>query len=69
MGDGSLSPTRSGLGARFRYTHRAAQTEYADWKASLFANVPSSRNVRVDGVVTIDFKPLPELADLVRVST
>jgi recombination protein RecA len=64
MGDGALSPTRSGHGARFRYTHCAAQTEYADWKASLFANVSSSRNVRTDGVVTYDFKPLPELADM-----
>ena len=63
MGDGSLSPSRSGLGARFRYTNCVAQTEYADWKASLFANVPSSRYVRPDGVVSYDFKPLPELAD------
>ena len=64
MGDGALSPTRSGHGARFRYAHCAAQTEYADWKASLFSNVSSSRNVRPDGVVTYDFKPLPELADM-----
>jgi recombination protein RecA len=64
MGDGALSPTRSGHGARFRYTHCAAQTEYADWKASLFSNVSSSRKVRPDGVVTYDFKPLPELADM-----
>ncbi|MGD1013420.1 MAG: recombinase RecA [Acidimicrobiales bacterium] len=64
MGGGALSPTRSGHGARLRYTHCAAQTEYADWKASLFANVSSSRNVHTDGVVTYDFKPLPELADM-----
>jgi recombination protein RecA len=64
MGDGALSPTRSGLGARFRYAHGVAQTEYADWKASLFANVSSTRYVRPDGVVSFDFKPLPELADL-----
>jgi recombination protein RecA len=64
MGDGALSPTRSGHGARFRYTHCAAQTEYADWKASLFSNVSSSRKVRPDGVVTYDFKALPELADM-----
>jgi recombination protein RecA len=63
MGDGALSATRSGFGARFRYTHGVVQTEYADWKASLFANVPSSRYVRPDGVVAFDFKPLPELAD------
>ena len=63
MGDGALSPTRSGFGARLRYSHCVAQTEYADWKASLFANVSSSRYVRNDGVVTYDFKPLPELAE------
>ena len=64
MGDGAISPTRSGRGARFRYSHCAKQVAYADWKASLFANVPSSRRVRKDGVVTYDFQPLPELAAL-----
>ncbi|MGH9020380.1 MAG: recombinase RecA [Acidimicrobiales bacterium] len=64
MGDGAVSPTRSGYGARYRYSHCAAQTEYADWKASLFANVDVSRHVRDDGVVTFDFSPLPELAPL-----
>jgi len=64
MGDGALSPSRSGHGARFRYSHCAKQTEYADWKASLFANLDSSRHVRKDGVVTYDFHPLPELASL-----
>jgi recombination protein RecA len=64
MGDGAVSPTKSGHGARFRYSHCAAQAEYADWKATLFSNVESSRFVRSDGVVTYDFQPLPELADL-----
>jgi recombination protein RecA len=64
MGDGAVSPTRSGHGARFHYTHCEAQTEYADWKASLFANVSSSRHVRKDNVVTYDFQPMPELAHL-----
>jgi recombination protein RecA len=64
MGDGALSPTRSGHGARFRYSHCAKQTPYADWKASLFSNIGSSRHVRNDGVVTYDFAPLPELAPL-----
>jgi recombination protein RecA len=64
MGDGSLSPTRSGHGARFRYSHGERQTAYADWKASLFANLGSSRHVRANGVVTYDFAPLPELAPL-----
>ena len=64
MGDGSLSPTRSGHGARFRFSHGEKQTAYADWKASLFSNVGSSRHVRPDGVVTYDLQPLPELAPL-----
>jgi recombination protein RecA len=64
MGDGALSPTRSGHGARFRYSHGEKQTPYADWKASLFSNIGSSRHVRDDGVVTYDFAPLPELAPL-----
>jgi recombination protein RecA len=64
MGDGALSPTGSGLGARFRYTHGGAQTEYADWMSSLFANLGVSRHVREDQVVTYDFQPLPELAEM-----
>ena len=64
MGDGALSPTRSGHGARFRYGHGGKQTAYADWKASLFANVDCSRQVRSDGAVFFDFAPLPELAPL-----
>ncbi len=64
MGEGSLSPSRSGFGARLRYRHCEQQTSYADWKASLFSNVGGSRHVRPDGVVTHDFPPLPELAPL-----
>jgi recombination protein RecA len=66
MGDGAVSPNTNGHAARFRYCHGARQTAYADWKASLFANVASTRNVRKDGVVTYDFTPLPELAELRR---
>ena len=55
MGDGALSSTRSGHGARFRYDHCEKQAAYADWKASLFSNLGSSRHVRTDGVVTYDF--------------
>ncbi len=62
MGDGALSATRSGHGARFRYSHCEKQTAYADWKASLFSNVTHSRQVRADGVVSYDFQPLAELA-------
>jgi len=64
MGDGAISPTRNGRTARLRYTHCSDQTEYADWKASLFANVGTSRHVRDDNVVTYDFRPMSELADL-----
>ena len=39
MGDGCLSPTRSGHAARFRFGHCEKQTAYADWKASLFSNL------------------------------
>jgi len=66
MGDGAVSATRSGHGARFRYSHGAKQVAYADWKASFFANIGSSRHIRDDGVVTFDFQPLPELAELRR---
>ncbi len=64
MGDGSLSPTRSGHGARFRIGHGRAQEAYADWKASLFANLSSSRTTNAAGAVFHDLTPLPELAEL-----
>jgi len=64
MGDGAISPSNGGNGARFRYTHCEDQTEYADWKASLFGNISVSRYVRKDKVVTYDFHPMPELADM-----
>jgi recombination protein RecA len=64
MGDGSLSPTRSGHGARYRFGHGAAQTAYADWKASLWHNIPSSRTTDDRDAVFHDFTPLPELAAL-----
>ncbi|MGH2721659.1 MAG: recombinase RecA [Actinomycetota bacterium] len=64
MGDGALSPTRSGLGARFRFGHGVKQEAYADWKASLFANVSMCRSTNAKGAVFYDMKPLPELAGL-----
>ena len=64
MGDGALSPTRSGHGARFRFGHGVAQTEYADWKASLFANIGVSRSTNAKDAVFLDVQPLPELAEL-----
>jgi recombination protein RecA len=64
MGDGALSPSRSGLAARFRWGHGPKQVAYADWKASLFSNVGTSRSMNADGAVFHDVKPLPELAEL-----
>jgi recombination protein RecA len=64
MGDGALSPTHSGHGARFRFGHGAKQTEYCEWKASLFANVGVSRSRNDKGSTFCDVTPLPELAEL-----
>jgi recombination protein RecA len=64
MGDGALSPTRSGNGARFRWRHAARQAEYGDWKASMFANLTVSRSVNAKGAVFHDVQPLVELAEL-----
>jgi recombination protein RecA len=66
MGDGALSPTRSGHGARFRFGHGAKQADYCDWKASLFENVGTCRTTNAQGAVFHDLKPLPELAELRR---
>src|SRR3990172_6962117 len=64
MGDGALSPTGSGIGARFRWGHGAKQVEYGDWKASLFANITVSRSTNAKGATFHDVQPLPELAEL-----
>jgi recombination protein RecA len=66
MGDGALSPTPSGHGGRFRFGHGRKQTEYCDWKASLFANIGVSRSTNSTGAVFCDVTPLPELAELRR---
>jgi recombination protein RecA len=64
MGDGALSSTRSGHGARFRFGHGARQATYADWKASLFANLQVARSTNAKGAVFHDVRPLPELGEL-----
>ncbi|HEV2427558.1 MAG TPA: recombinase RecA [Acidimicrobiales bacterium] len=64
MGDGAISSTKSGHGARFRFGHGVKQAEYAAWKASLFSNIPASHYTREDGATFYDFKPLAELAEL-----
>jgi recombination protein RecA len=67
MGDGCLSSARNGYGTRYRFGHCARQADYGDWKASLFANIGSSRSVRAaDGAVFHDLPPLAELAELRR---
>ena len=47
-----------------RWGHGVKQTEYGDWKASLFANVPISRSVNAKAAVFHDVQPMPELAEL-----
>jgi len=64
MGDGAISMGTGGHAARYRFCHGARQVAYADWKASLLANIGTRRFVRADGVVTYDFKPLAELASV-----
>jgi len=64
MGDGALSKTRRGLGARYRFGHGAKQVEYCDWKGSLFANIGTSRSTNARGAVFHDMTPLVELAEL-----
>ena len=64
MGDGALSSTRSGNGARFRWGHGAKQVEYGDWKASVFANIHVSRHTNAKGAMFFDCQALPELAEL-----
>jgi len=66
MGNGAVSPSRSGHGARYRFGHGAKQVGYCDWEASLFANIGTSRSVTPAGAVYHDLPPLPELADLRR---
>ena len=66
MGDSALSATRSDHAARLRWGHCAAQVNYADWKASLFANLTVSRSTNAKGAVFFDVQPLVELAELRR---
>jgi recombination protein RecA len=66
MGDGALSPSKSGHAARFRWGHGSRRVAYGDWKASLFANLNVSRSTNAKGAVFHDVQPLPELAELRR---
>jgi recombination protein RecA len=65
MGDGNLSPNRSGRsGTRFRLGHGARQAAYLDWKVSLLGNIKCSRTVNANGAVFADFTPLAELGEV-----
>ncbi len=64
LGDGALAPSPSGHAARFRFGHGEKQAAYADWKASLFANLDVSRSTNGKNAVFHDVQPLPELAEL-----
>ncbi|MDQ3353518.1 MAG: recombinase RecA, partial [Actinomycetota bacterium] len=64
MGDGALSVSSTGHGARFRWGHGIKQVEYGEWKASLFGNIGVSRTTNTKGGVFHDVQPLTELAQL-----
>jgi recombination protein RecA len=64
MGDGALSPSKSGFAARFRFGHGVRQTDYADWKGSLFSNITISRTTNSKNAVFYDLHPMSELASL-----
>ncbi|MGZ8651004.1 MAG: recombinase RecA [Actinomycetota bacterium] len=64
LGDGALSCSKSGHAARFRIGQGSKQAEYADWKASLFTNIGTSRSTNAKGAVFHDLRPLVELAEL-----
>ena len=65
MGDAHLAPNlRDRHGVRFRMGHGAKQTEYLDWKASLFGNIGQCRTVNAKGAVFVDLTPLSELGEL-----
>jgi recombination protein RecA len=66
MGGRALAPSPGGHGARLRLGHGAEQTAYADWKASLFANLDVARTTDDAGATLVDLPPLPELAELRR---
>ena len=65
MGDGALSPTRSGHGARFRWGHGAAAGRVRRLEGDRCS--PTStvcRSTNAKGAVFHDVQPLPELAEL-----
>jgi recombination protein RecA len=64
MGDGAISWSQNKVAGRFRMGHGAEQHVYADWKASLFANIGTCRSTNDKGAVFHDLPPLVELAPL-----
>ena len=66
MGDGSISPKRVGacgvsMKSRFRFGHGPKQDEYARWKASLLAGVPTTISPHSKGGLMVETTPLVEL--------
>jgi recombination protein RecA len=66
MGDGSVSPKRDnsngpGMKSRFRFGHGQKQDEYASWKKSLLAGVPTSVSRHSKGGLMVETTPLAEL--------
>jgi recombination protein RecA len=66
MGDGSVSPKRDhsigpGMKSRFRFGHGKKQDEYAIWKASLLAGVPTTISPHSQGGLMVETTPLAEL--------
>ncbi|MBV8951067.1 MAG: recombinase RecA, partial [Actinobacteria bacterium] len=64
MGDGALSPSRSGNAARYRFGHSVRQAEYCEWKASHFENIGVRRSFNARGAMSADVRLLPELAEV-----
>jgi recombination protein RecA len=66
MGDGAVSPKRdhsngTGMKSRFRFGHGRKQDEYALWKASLLAGVPTTISPHSKGGLMVETSPLAEL--------
>jgi recombination protein RecA len=66
MGDGSISPKRIGacgvsMKSRFRFGHGPKQDEYARWKASLLAGVPTTVSPHSKGGLMVETTSLVEL--------
>jgi recombination protein RecA len=65
MADGRLTAERGGrLGARYRTMDGAGRSDYVDWKAGAFANIPHTRRIAPSGAIHLALTPLAELSEL-----